>query len=105
RRLIRSIIEDDCNHDHFPGYRLHITDEDIAVFKPKTDNIELFASQGLLISGDARERCKALARGWDIDQLEIEWRTWVAAKKIKVTNPDKLFTSFCKQRGPWKPGR
>lgn len=105
RRLIRSIIEDDCNHDHFPGYRLHITDEDIAVFKPKTDNIDLFASQAMFLSADTRDRAKALARGWDIDQLEIEWRNWVASKKIKVTNPDKLFLSFCKQRGPWKPGR
>lgn len=52
-----------------------------------------------MLPASAYERAKKVARGWDIYELEQEWREWLSKKE----NPDyspASFVAFCKKRGP-----
>ena len=55
--------------------------------------------QSPMLPTTAYEQAKKVARGWDIYELEQQWREWVATKE----NPDyspASFVAFCKKRGP-----
>jgi hypothetical protein len=57
--------------------------------------------QSLMLPTSAYEQAKKVARGWDIYELEQQWREWVATKE----NPDyspASFVAFCKKRGPYR---
>lgn len=99
RRLLKSIIDDDIQHDHMPTYRFAL-EEDMVRISPKETTPTLLASGGLQISPDARVESKSLATGWDTDVLLSDWRSWVMNKKIEVRDPDAHFLSFCRKRGP-----
>jgi hypothetical protein len=43
------------------------------------------------------ERAKAAAPGWDVYQLESEWREWIATKG-KPEKPGPAFIAFCRQK-------
>lgn len=102
RRLIGKIIEDDALHDHMPRYAFAFDGDNVAV-KPKKNVIpdQLALTVAVLrISDETRERCKGIARGWDIYALEADWRSWVEEKAIPVKDADAHFMAFCKKRGP-----
>ena len=57
--------------------------------------------QSPMLPTSAYEQAKKVARGWDIYELEQQWREWVATKE----NPDyspASFVAFCKKRGPYR---
>ena len=55
------------------------------------------------ISPDTRLAAKEIAKGWDIDHVEQEWRSWVFDQnKGTPKNPDKAFLGFCKK---WQASR
>jgi hypothetical protein len=41
---------------------------------------------------DARQ----VAPGWDVYQLEAEWRRWCAAEEIEPKAPARHFVKFCR---------
>ncbi|MGD9941637.1 MAG: replication initiator protein A [Burkholderiaceae bacterium] len=108
RRLINSVIADDAKHNHIPGYSFALDDE-IVVMRPKPDATDCLAptlpKKRLELSPDIYEEARTLARGWDIQVLESEWREWVSKKGIVPRNADKHFLAFCKQRGPYGASR
>ena len=95
RRLVGKIIADDVAHSHMPDYAFAI-DGDLLVVRPKRPALPS-APQ---LAPDTHEAARALAPGWDVRALEVEWRDWVAAKGIAVKDADRHFLSFCKRRGP-----
>jgi plasmid replication initiation protein len=105
RRLLTKIIEDDDAHDHMPDYRMTIEGDNV-VFTPKAEEaVVALPFQALrLCNLDTRDLARRLAPGWDIYNLEDEWRSWVHDKAIVVKDPDKHFLSFCKKRGPYTNG-
>lgn len=101
RRLVGKIIEDDEAHGHMPRYSF-VFEGDNVVVTPKRDQHPEVLSRSvsmLHISDETRERCKAIAAGWDIYALEADWRAWVVGKDITVKSADANFTAFCRKRG------
>ena len=104
RRLLQTIIEDDAQHNHMPGYTFTLDGDmvDMAIKKvaparpaPAYDEIRL--------NPGTFDEARSLAPGWDVHGLEGEWRDWIVKAKITPANPDALFLSFCKRRGRY-PG-
>lgn len=89
--------------DHIPDYSLNI-DGDFVIFKNKGTMLpeEKPAFSGALPLA-AYEAGRSAAPGWDIYQLEQEWRNWIADGKMSVKNPARHFEKFCvswfKKRG------
>lgn len=51
------------------------------------------------------EQAKKLARGWDVYDLEVQWREWGQKRSDwPPANPDAAFLGFCKKHGH-APGR
>jgi hypothetical protein len=103
RRLLQSIIADDAQHDHMPGYSIHI-DAEMVEMRPKVSQPPPPpASASLHLSSNIYERARGLAPGWDVHGLEAEWRDWIAKKSITPGHVDSHFLAFCKRRGKY-PG-
>lgn len=109
-RLVRTIVQNDQDHGHFPGYSLEIDDGKLIV-RPKPEMVAERArrerrealSQGrILVSADALQRGKTHCPGWDIHVVESDFKEWIRKKEITVENPDALFIGFCKKRGPYR---
>ncbi len=102
RRMMTKIINDNAVHGHIPEYDFVVDGDFIDIVRRETQSPPLPSSRRLVISDDAREQAKKVARGWDIYALEVEWRDWVSGKAIEVQAPDAHFLAFCKKRGPFK---
>jgi len=106
RRLLQSIIDDDAQHNHMPGYSFTLTD-DMVEMKPKAAPQQLSllpgASFDLRLPESALEDGRQYAPGWDIYGLEADWREWLAKKGITPRLPARHFIAFCKRRGRY-PG-
>lgn len=55
--------------------------------------------QSPMLPTSAYEQARKVARGWDIYELEQQWREWVATKEKPDYSPAS-FVAFCKKRGP-----
>lgn len=105
RRLLLTIIRDDGQFDHMPGYGFQLDpDTDIVEMRPK----EASAATAPLpfpvhLQPATFERAREMAPGWDPYTLEGEWRNWLAKRDITPDRPDAHFLSFCKRRGKY-PG-
>jgi hypothetical protein len=84
-----------------PDYRFELAG-DIIVVRPKSS---LNKTQGQILpplKSDTYEAAKEYAAGWDIHQLEQDWRYWIQNKRITVKNSDAHFIKFCKKKGPYR---
>jgi Replication initiator protein A len=103
RRMVQSIIEDDQDHDHMPGYVFKLTDEMVEI-QPKPNSAPPALPGPVFNLNELTfETGRSYAPGWDIYALEAEWRGWIAKKDIRPMNPDGHFLAFCKRRGKY-PG-
>lgn len=95
RRALRHLVE----HDHLPDYYVRFDDE--------TDKVT-FTNRGALLaepmkasdlvipalSADTYHKARVVAPGWDVYNLEQEWRDWVTEMP---RNADAAFIGFCKK--------
>ena len=105
RRLVGKIIDDDAQHDHMPDYAFSIDGDNMAV-RPKKKSLQTalpLPVASLLVNGATIEEARRVAPGWDMRNLEDEWRSWVIEKGIAVRDADAHFLSFCRKRGAY-PG-
>lgn len=72
---------------------------------PSTTDRPRTNAMNCAISSEARNEARRLADGWDLHELETEWREWNAAQDNVVRDPDKAFVEFCRKRGPHKAAR
>jgi plasmid replication initiation protein len=103
RRLVQTIVADDRQHNHMPGYSLRLED-DLLEIQPKPQGeppaLPLPSDQ---LKAETFSRAHEYAPGWDVYALEGEWRDWISKKDIRPRNLDAHFLSFCKRRGKY-PG-
>ena len=99
KRMLAKVINDTLIHNHMPDYTFELSDHKLIVRPIRSAAI---SGKPVQLKSDTYEEARLHAAGWDIRVLESEWRGWVAAKNIKVRNPDSNFISFCKKRGPYK---
>lgn len=93
RRNLRSIIDDDSQHNHMPDYRFLLDDDDMVTVVPKVD-----LAEDLQISPNTLEAARALVPGVDVYALEAEWRDSAARSKQRIRSPDRHFLGFCQKR-------
>ena len=107
RRQMRPIIEG----DFLPDYRIEHDDKsDKITFINRDAEKSASASapypaasaHSLRLSPDTYEEARRHAPGWDVHELEREWRAGVHGKGVAVNNADAHFMGFCKKRGPYQ---
>lgn len=58
--------------------------------------------EGPLLQTSTYERARKAAPGWDVYELERQWREWIA-KKGSPQKPDAAFVAFCRKKALPKP--
>ena len=93
RRLFGRLL----NTNHLPDYAVSLSD-DLVTFTNRHQNTA-HANQGgfPFLKPETFEKAKAAAPGWDVYQLEGEWRDWIAGKDAPK-RPDAAFVAFCRKR-------
>lgn len=97
RRLVKTIADADEHHQHMPDYSVRLTDDDFVTFESRgsVGRRSNYGGVALLDHGDY-EAARAAAPGWDVYQIECEWRSWCADKKTAPKRPGAHFVRFCK---------
>lgn len=93
KRLVGKIIDDDQHHDHMPDYAFSFSGDNM-VIRPKQTAPQM-ALPGFHLDPDTYHKARMAAPGWDVYQLETEWREWM---KGTPRNADQAFIGFCKKR-------
>ena len=73
-------------------------------FRPKEiipPPLRVLSPSHIPLPTSAYEQAKKVALGWDIYELERQWREWVATKE-KPDYSAASFVAFCKKRGPYR---
>jgi len=85
--------------NHLPDYNLFLDNDtdQVCFVSDKQAELELRAP---LLKLETIEKAKEYAVSLRMDPyaLEQEWREWNAGKAQKLTNPDKAFLAFCKNK-------
>lgn len=105
RRLLLSIIKDDQQHDHMPGYAF-VLDGDMVEMQVKPGGgrpSPALLTPSIHLQPESYQLGREAAPGWDVYALEGEWREWISKKEIAARKPDAHFIAFCKRRGKY-PG-
>lgn len=93
--IVRALV----NHDHLPEYSVQIEGNHV-IFKnrelmTKTVPEHLYPR----IMPETYNDAKIVAPGYDVYQLELEWREfWVESGMQPLLNADKAFVGFCRAR-------
>ena len=104
-KRFRQHVKEIAQHDHLPDYRLVFDeDQDMIAFFNREGN---WVARPLPSDGDglpplpveAYEEGRAAAPGYDIYNLESQWRQWwVESGKPVLNNPAATFVGFCRYR-------
>ncbi|MCU0803317.1 MAG: replication initiator protein A [Rhodobacteraceae bacterium] len=95
-RVFRAMLREMITADALPDYRLEELPGDILQVSPR---VQLVEAAGPLLSGDAIDRAKGLAPGWDIYALEAEWRAfWQRSGRPRLRSADRAFLGFVQAR-------
>lgn len=111
KRLISKVCVVDAANDHFPDYKLTLEERE-----GSGNDILIAESRGTVQVGHmSRERIEDLrpdvyhsarlvAPGWDVYELERQWRAWMSASNSdSPKNPEAAFIGFCKKWNQRKP--
>lgn len=98
RRLVLAIAEEDEKHSHMPDYEIRFdTDADMLRVKSRgtvgPEAIDVRANIPPL-DPDVYEMAREAAPGWDVRNIENEWRAW--ATEVP-RNPEMAFLGFCRK--------
>ena len=105
-KRFRQTIRHLATHDHLPDYSVSFDlDRNMVAFRNRgTMTPELPPPWDGRLPPQAYEDARAAAPGWDIYDLESQWREWLVAKKIEPAYPAGNFVKFClswyERRGP-----
>lgn len=99
RRLVRTIVAADEQHQHFPYYQLELSADDMLTVRPRP------AKGHLLQTGFYFEPSPELATwarkvwpGCDAYSLHREWWEWSNTKGVKLRSPDKAFQRWLEKK-------
>jgi plasmid replication initiation protein len=107
RRMVSIICKENNQYHHIPDYVIILEDDTVRFFNrdtmPKTPAVS-DESDSLCLENETYNEAKIVAPGYDIYQLEQEWREfWIDSGKPPLQNPDKAFIGFCRKRYERKP--
>ncbi len=108
RRMVKEIVERDHQYHHMPDYALTYQESDakdrsdIVIYRnrgsmPMVAAKEKAVETGALIGAldpEAYHDARMVAPGWDVYELEREWREWITEPP---RNPTAAFIGFCKK--------
>jgi plasmid replication initiation protein len=96
RRSIREITID----NQLPDYELTLADNDVVTFTNRTRKLHTTLTQNkpILLQPETYEKARTVAPGWDVYNLEQQWREWIAKKKEPPKRPDTAFVAFCRKK-------
>lgn len=97
RRLVLNIIKEDMAFHHMPDYSVRMEETDMIVFRNRGTMMPQEAPSlptGIYLTERAIEEGRKAAPGWDIYQLEREWREWMTESP---RDPEAAFIGFCRK--------
>lgn len=97
RRLVINIIKEDMAFHHMPDYSVRMEETDMIVFRNRgtmTPPHQPSIPSSVYLSDKALEEGRKAAPGWDIYQLEREWREWMTEPP---RDPEAAFIGFCRK--------
>jgi plasmid replication initiation protein len=89
---VRKLVE----MNHLPDYKISLVD-DVATFTSRRTSAREGNVRLPRLSPETFEKAKRAAPGWDVYNLECQWREWIAGKE-KPKNPDAAFIAFCREK-------
>lgn len=101
KRLVGAIIEQDSSHDHMPDYSVRF-DGAFVIFRNRGTMVrnepEGEGAEVIHLEPKTYDAARHEAPGWDVYQLEQEWRNWMADGGLDAPkSPDKAFLGFCRK--------
>lgn len=114
RRMVAAIVAADEAHGHFPDYTIRLDDE-LVVIRPRPEFAQActlpaaaesdgFSEARISLPAGGYEAARTHAAGYDIYQLEADWRAMLAAKRSIPENQVGSFIAYVKwhvrQNGP-----
>lgn len=114
RRLVSRVIADDARTDHMPDYRIRFAEEggpkEIVVFESRGNLPAATATTPDAIipplSPDTYHAARQEAPGWDVYELEREWRSWLSLSGAEPPrSPNAAFIGFCRHWHARRPSR
>ena len=106
KRLISKVVDDDTRNNHLPDYRIRFDDHpdqprDIIIFENRgtipsvTDNETKTIPE---LNPDTYHQARLAAPGWDVYEIEKEWRSWLAmTEATPPKNVNAAFIGFCRK--------
>lgn len=95
RRAIRAIVED----NHLPDYLIALSDDDNVTFTNRLTQIAAIQQPAFIqLRPDTYEKIRVACPGCALQELEQQWREWVATKKEPPKRPDAAFIAFCRKK-------
>ena len=94
RRLVGRIVREDVLHSHMPDYALTLNEDDMVMFQNRGSLNTPIESACLTLRPDTYDHARIVAPGWDVYNLEQEWRMWISAMPRE---PDAAFVGFCRK--------
>jgi plasmid replication initiation protein len=108
KRLLKTIVEQDELHDHFPDYTVRLDEAgELVTFTPRAAKTALpHASQFPVISENALQKARIVAPGYDVYALKADYLTfWDEKGRQELKNADAAFLGWCKKRNERNPIR
>jgi plasmid replication initiation protein len=99
RRLVGKIVD----ADRLPDYAIALADDVVSFANrnwrdPAAQPAPAFA--GPPLKPETHDKARQVAPGWDLCELERQWREWIAKKGAAPKRPDAAFVGFCRRKGP-----
>lgn len=96
RRLVSGIVRQDKLHAHIPDYAVRMEGDTVVFTNRRSDQIESIPPTLFQIRLDpgAYHDAREVAPGWDVYDLEREWREWITEPP---RDPNAAFIGFCRK--------
>ena len=94
RRLVGKIGREDALHSHMPDYSVALDEDDMVMFRNREVVHVENESMAFKLRTEAYEDARIVAPGWDVYNLEQEWRGWISELP---RDPDAAFVGFCRK--------
>ena len=98
-KRFRQMVRELAQHNHLPDYHVSFDDEaDMVEFTNRGSMKAAAAAAPQWIGrldNEAYHDARQVAPGWDVYNLEREWRQWLGDNEIEPKHPERHFIKFC----------
>ena len=102
-RKFRFSVREIERDNRLPDYAIAFADDVVSFANrnwrdPAAQPAPAFA--GPPLKPETHDKARQVAPGWDLCELERQWREWIAKKGAAPKRPDAAFVGFCRRKGP-----